>query len=258
VGTFRNLSSLESSSEQFLEDEAVVPLIEFLQSKDAKNKELIKPVLETLVNISADDKIAVVITKVANGVSTIIDILSNSTLDCQGYAAVIICNIARSPDFIYTIPKRTISELLNLTKSSDEYCRTQAAAALHYLAKHDSNKLEICNSENFLNLIELLNNDDEAARNVSWTLEQLVMNANCVTIIISKCGIPKLVKYLSSPSNDVSGTIVFVIYKALRADMNLRVSIKEAGAVAPLQAISKVADKRIGQFVTYMLQVLSK
>jgi len=69
---------------------------------------------------------------------------------------------------------------------------------------------------------------------------------------------PNLVQFLSCPNEDVKNAILFVIYKALRADVNLRGSLKEAGAVAPLQTISKSTDKRISSFASYMLQVISK
>jgi len=36
-----------------------------------------------------------------------------------------------------------------MTKTSDTFGQIQAAAALHYLAKQESNKMEMCSSENF-------------------------------------------------------------------------------------------------------------
>jgi len=57
---------------------------------------------------------------------------------------------------------------------------------------------------------------------------------------------------------DVKNAVVFVLYKALRADINLKSSFKESGAIPALQKIEKTSEKRIASFVTYMLQVLNK
>jgi len=212
-----------------------------------------------LWEIKSQNIIPIEITKVLDGVSKIVDFISNPDPEIQGYASVIICNIARNPDIVYTVGKRAITELLNLVKTSNEFGKTQAAAALHYLAQQESNKVEMCNAENFSNLYDLLeNNNDEAARNASWTLEQLVANVQCATSIVNKYGMPKLVQHLSSSNEHVKNAVLFVIYKALRTDLNLRISIKEAGAAPALQQIAKADDKRMASFASYMLQVMNK
>jgi len=257
VSTFRNLSTPESSAESFINDDVIPVLFEVLH-KDKNEVEIIKPALEALVNLSSDDKCASEITRVSNGVNSIVEYLSNPSPECQGYAAVITCNIARNPDIIYTISKRALPLLLDLLKCSDTFCQIQAAAALHYLAQQESNKVDLCACENFSYLFHLLDTSDERARNASWALEQLVGNAECALTIVKKIGMPTLVKYLSSANTDVKNGIIFVIYKALRADMNLKASIKEAGAASALQNIEKTSEKRIASFASYMLQVINK
>jgi len=258
VSTLRNLSGLDTSIDSFHHDEATATLIEVLQNNPSTEQDIIKPALEALVNLSADDRIPIEITKVTDGVSAIVDFLSNPNPEFQAYASVIICNIARNQDILYTIGKRAIAELLNMVKTSNEFGQTQAAAALHYMAQQDSNRVEMCNAENFLNLFDLLTKHDEAARNASWTLEQLVANAQCAMSIVNKYGMPELVKLLSSSNEHVKNAALFVIYKALRTDLNLRISIKDAGASPALQQIAKTDDKRSASFASYMLQVLSK
>jgi len=257
VCTLRNLSSIDTSLDNFHSEDALPCLIEVLQENDS-NLDLTKPALESLVNLSSDDRISSEITRVVNGVPTIVNFLGSPDMESQGYAAVIICNIARNPDLLYTISKRAITALLQLTKHSNVFGQTQAAAALHYLAQHESNKVEMCNSEDFLLLFGLLEENDERARNAGWTLEQLVSNAQCITTIVAKCGIPKLVKYLSSNNEDVKNALLFVIYKALRADINLRTDIKESGAASALQDIAQTGEKRTTSFANYILQVISK
>jgi len=240
-----------------LEDEAIGILFDTIKS-DPSDLTLVNPVLETIVNLSSDDKVTGELCRVPDGISTILDYLLNKSTECQGYAAVIICNIARNPDLLYAISKRALPDLLELTKISDSFGQIQAAAALHYLAKQETNKVDMCACDNFSNLINLLSSDGEGARNASWALEQIVSNADCALKIVSKIGMPTLVKYLSSTNSDIKSAMVFVIYKALRADMNLKASIKEAGAMSPLQQIEKTSEKRIASFATYMLQVISK
>jgi len=69
--------------------------------------------------------------------------------------------------------------------------------------------------------------------------------------------IPNLYIFLGSSNPHVKHSILFVIYKALRADLNQRTAIGEAGAVPLLEEIAVAEDKRAASFASYMVQVIN-